>query len=165
MARDPRRRVPIAASEQEMLDAFLEYCQDTILIKIDGVNDADLRRAMVPSGTSLLGIVKHLAYVHRWWFRIVFEGEELEVPWTDDDPDADWRIEPHETTAAIVDLYRDEVAHSRAISARAALDDVAQHPESQHTLRWLLPYMIQEISRHNGHADILREMIDGVTGR
>ncbi len=165
MARDPRRRVPIAASEHEMLDAFLEYCQDTILIKIDGVSDADLRRPMVPSGTSLLGIVKHLAYVHRWWFRIVFEGEELEVPWTQDDPDADWRIEPHETTAEVVELYRDEVAHSQAISARGSLDDVAQHPESQHTLRWLLPYMIQEISRHNGHADILREMIDGVTGR
>jgi uncharacterized damage-inducible protein DinB len=159
-----RREVPSAASELETLDALLQYCQETLLLKIDGLDDEALRRSLVPSGITLLGLVKHLAYVHRWWFRIVFAGETVAVPWTDDDPDADWRVEPDETTAAIVALYQEEVAHARAIIQAAKPDDPARNSRKGHTLRRLLVHMIQEISRHNGHADILRELIDGTVG-
>jgi len=165
MATDNRRKAPPAASEYEMLDAFLQYAQETMLHKIAGLSDDDIRRPVVPSGTTLLGMIKHLAYVHRWWFRYVFAGEAVEFPWTDDDPDADWRIEPHETTGQIVTFYQEELARCRAVTADASMDQRAHHGEQGYTLRWLMPYMIQETARHNGHADILRELIDGATGR
>jgi uncharacterized damage-inducible protein DinB len=127
---DTRPIPPLEAGEKDLLVAWLDFHRSTLLMKDDGVTDEDLRRAMVPSGTSLLGLVKHLAYVERWWFRQVFAGEEVDFPWTDDDPDADWRIEP-----------------------------------TDHTLRWIVTHMIEETARHNGHADIIRELIDGTTGR
>lgn len=156
---------PFVATEREMLDAFLAFHQQTLLLKIDGLSDADLRRAVVPSGMTLLGMVKHLAYVHRWWFRIAFAGEDAPVPWSKDDPDADFRVEPHETTADIVALYNDEASKARAIVQSASLEAMAQHPARQtHSLRWILVHMVEEMARHNGHADIMRELIDGQTG-
>ena len=148
-----------------MLDAFLAFHQQTLLIKIDGLNDEQLRRAIVPSGVSLLGMMKHIAYVHRWWFRAVFAGEQVEFPWTKEDPDADWRVEPHETTQQIVELYREELALARAITQAADdLDALPRMAERPRTLRWILVHMVEECARHNGHADILRELIDGKTG-
>lgn len=138
-------------------------------MKIEGVPDADLRRSMVPSGTTLLGMVKHLAYVERSWFQNVFMGREVDLPWTDEDPEADFRIEPGETTEQIVQLYRDECEKSRGIISEASLDDLSKgRPDSGKrsgfSLRWIVVHMIEETARHNGHTDILREQIDGVTG-
>jgi uncharacterized damage-inducible protein DinB len=162
---------PLESTEKDMLVAWLDFHRATLLMKVDGVTDDDLRRAMVPSGTSLLGLVKHLAYVERWWFRCVFAGEEVEFPWTDDDPDADWRIEPDETTADVIALYEGEASRAREIVADHDLDDHARLDvklrrahASDHTLRWIVTHMIEETARHNGHADILRELIDGSTG-
>ncbi len=104
---------PLAAPERAMLTAFLDYHRATLLWKVDGVDDADLRRPLTPSGMSLLGLVKHLAYVEQWWFLMVFAGEDLPAPWTDADPDADWRVEDDETTAAILDFYRSTVERAR----------------------------------------------------
>jgi uncharacterized damage-inducible protein DinB len=122
---------------------------------------------MVPSGTSLLGIVKHLAYVERGWFQRVWAGQEISVPWTEEDPDADWRIEPDETTQDVLALYEGECARSREIVAAAAsLDEVVVHPRWKEELsrRWILTHMLEETARHVGHADILREQLDGATG-
>ena len=124
---------------------------------------------MVPSGVCLLGIVKHSAYVERWWFRAVFAGEDLPFPWSDQDPDADWRIESDETTAAILALYQDEIGQSRAIVQQAqdagvGWDAKAKRPGRDHSLGWIMTHMVEEVARHNGHADILRELIDGKTG-
>jgi uncharacterized damage-inducible protein DinB len=159
-----RPKLPYAASERDMLDAYLDYHQRTLLIKLDGLDDEQLRRPMVPSGVSLLGMTKHIAYVHRWWFRAVWADEEVAFPWTKEDPDADWRVEPSDTTAQIVALYRAEVALGRAIVQ--ASDDLSALPQGgqPHTLRWILVHMVEECARHNGHADILRELIDGRTG-
>jgi uncharacterized damage-inducible protein DinB len=163
---------PLEAQEKDMLVAWLDYHRATLLMKIDGVTDENLRRAMVPSGTSLLGLVKHLAYVERWWFRRVFKGEEVEFPWTDDDPDADWRIEPGESTADVIALYEGDTTRAREIVAHHSLDDHARldvkmrrGPATDHTLRWIVTHMIEETARHNGHADIIRELIDGATGQ
>ena len=145
--------------------AFLDHHRATLLWKIDGVSDEDLRRPMVPSGTSLLGMVKHLAYVERGWFQRAFLGQEVTVPWTKEDPDADFRIEPDETTQDIIDLYNQECEINRQIVGAASLDDMARYSKrSDYSLRWILVHMIEETARHNGHADILREMIDGTTG-
>ena len=160
---------PNDAPDKEMLEAYLDYHRATLLMKIDGVSDADLRRPMVPSGTSLLGMVKHLAWVERGWFQECFAGEEIPIPpWTDDDPDADFRIEPDESTQQIIDLYLDACERSREITTAAtSLDQPAKNPSPRRRglkLRWILVHMIEETARHNGHADILREMIDGSTG-
>ncbi len=148
-----------------MLRAWLAYHRATLLMKAGGLAEDAWRRPMVPSGTSMGGLVKHLGYVERWWFRIVFRAEELDVPWTGDDPDADWRVEPGETPEQIVGFYMTEIEASDRAVAGASLDDVAEYPDSEKTLRWIMTHMIEETARHNGHADILREMLDGATGK
>jgi len=106
--------------------------------------------------------------VERSWFQGVWAGQEVTFPWTREDPDADWRIEPGESTQDIIDLYNGECDRSREIVAAAAsLDEVAQHPrrlEWRMNRRWILTHMIEETGRHVGHADILREQLDGTTG-
>lgn len=165
-----RPEPPLAGSEKETLTSFLDYHRATLLLKIDGVSHADLRRPMVPSGTTLLGMMKHLAYVERWWFQKVFLDADVTFPWTNEDPDADFRIEPDESTEEIVDLYLAECAKNREIVAAASLDAVARYKKpsdprpGDFSMRWILVHMIEETARHNGHADILREQIDGVTG-
>ena len=161
---DNRPEPPYAAPARDMVEAFLDFQRATLLWKISGLSDADFRRSFVPSGITLLGMVKHLAYVERWWFRMVFAGEDVTFPWTETDPDADWRIEADETTADVLALYEDEVARARAIVAVAAWDDRARKPDREHTLGWILTHMVEEVSRHNGHADLFRELIDGQTG-
>jgi uncharacterized damage-inducible protein DinB len=156
-----RERAPSGLPEKETLEAFLDFHRGTVPIKVDGVGDEDLRRPMVPSGLSLLTLVKHLAYVERWWFRYNFAGEDVDLG---PDPDSDFRIEPDETTEQILDFYRSECDASREITASASLDDVARNPKRPRTLRWILVHMIEEYARHNGHADLLRERIDGVSG-
>lgn len=155
---------PRSGTERELLAAFLDYQRATLLRKIDGVGDADLRRQVLPSTLTLLGMVKHLAYVERWWFAVCFAGEQLPLPWTKARPDADFRIDPGETTADIVALYKREVARSRAILSASSLDDLAKGGDLGTSLRWIALHMIEETARHNGHADLIREAIDGATG-
>ena len=159
-----RIRPPAVGSEKVLLEAFLDYQRATLLWKVSGLSEADLRRRLVPSLTTLLGMVKHLAYVERWWFQMVFAGEDVPAPWTKQDPDADFRLEPDETTEGILAFYQEQVARSRAITATASLDDLARRPDREHTLRRIMIHMIEETARHNGHVDILRELIDGATG-
>jgi uncharacterized damage-inducible protein DinB len=167
MTEDNRPEPPHVGSEAETLSGFLDFQRATLLWKLEGLDDEQLRRAMVPSGTSLLGIVKHLAYVERSWFQRVWAGQEVSFPWTKEDPDADWRIEPEETTEAVVALYDGECDRSRQIVAGAAgLDEAVVHPRWKEKVsrRWILTHMIEETARHVGHADILREQLDGAVG-
>ena len=164
MSGEDRPEPPLAGPPVELTGAFLDFLRATLLWKIDGLSDDDLRRPLTPSGVCLLGIVKHSAYVERSWFRRVFAAEDVSFPWTETDPDADWRIEPNETTAAIVAFYQDECARSRAIVAGRAWDEVAGREGREQTLGWIMTHMVEEVARHCGHADILREQIDGQTG-
>jgi len=162
-----RRNPPEFGPEKPMVAAFLDFHRATLLWKLDGLGDADLRRPMTASGLTLLGLVKHMAYVERWWFQAVFMGEDAGSPGSEDDPDADWRVGEDESTEMILALYRAETARSREIVAAAELDDHPRRPhppEGEQTLRWIALHMIEEIARHNGHADIMREAIDGATG-
>jgi len=168
---DDRIEPPRRGGERETLEGFLDYYRDTILWKLQGMSDEDLRRVIVPSGWSALGMVKHLAYVEQGWFRHRLAGEPRgPVPWTDEDPDADFRVEPGETNDAIIGLYRSECEHSRAVAAKASLDDLAKEwpadrpPQDRPTLRWIYLHMIEETARHAGHLDVARELIDGKTG-
>lgn len=156
------------APEKEALAATLDFHRATIKWKIEGLSLEDAVRPMTPSDTKLLGIVKHLAYVERWWFQDNFLGRDCTYPWTESgDMEADFRIEPGETIESIFALYDAECEESRKIIEAASLDDVAARPRrtgGYPSLRWIMLHMIEEVARHNGHADILRELIDGRTG-
>jgi len=151
------------AKTRRALEAFLDDQRAAVIRKASGVSDEAARRPMVPSGTSLAGIVKHLAFVERFWFQQVFAGGAPEYPWSEEDPDADWRVEPWETIEGLVRFYEDEIGRSREISA-AAKSLKQRDARKRTTLRWILLHMVEETARHAGHADILREQIDGATG-
>ncbi len=124
-----RRDPPDVGSEREQLSAFLDYQRETLLWKVDGLSKAELLRPLMSSGMMLLGLVKHLAYVERWWFQSVFAGEDVDYPWTDDDPDADWRVEPDEDVASVLDFYRAEATRSREIMSTATHAAAGRRPE------------------------------------
>jgi uncharacterized damage-inducible protein DinB len=152
------------AGEKEILRASLDRHQDAVLWKLEGLDDEQLRRPMTPSGTNLLGLVKHLASVHYGWFVEAF-GEEVEPLWFDPATE-DMAVGPGETTQQIIDFYgraraaADQVIASRPLEAlgRPSWRDITV------SLRWVLVHMIEETARHAGHMDILRELIDGATG-
>ena len=158
------RTVPKHGSEKETLLGFLDNNRAVMVWKLEGVSEEDARRPMVDSGTSLLGLVKHLAWVERSWFQSTFAGEEMDFPWSKEDPDADFRIEPGETIADIVALYDSAVADCNAVIATRHLDERAAGGRDNPSLRWIMGHMVEETARHAGHADIVRELIDGQTG-
>ena len=163
---ETRYGAPVAGAEKEVLAAFLDHYRKTLLEICTGVSDDALRRPMVPSGTSLLGLIKHMAWVERGWFQEGVANEHVDYPFPEDDPDADFRIEPGETAEEIFDLYRTACERSRRALAEASLDDLLQNQNRSrdYNVRWVLVHMIEETARHAGHADILREMIDGTIG-
>ena len=159
------RRVPFTGAEKESLLASLERHRDVIRWKLDGLDDESLRRPMVPSGTSLLGLVKHLAAVEYSWFCDTFGRETEALPFDEDDPDADLRVEPHETTAEILAFYaRAREAANRVVDELDVEDVGTAWFGDTVTLRWVLIHMIEETARHAGHMDIVRELLDGLTG-
>jgi len=136
-----------------------------VVWKLDGLSRDDALRPGVESGTSLLGVVKHLAYVERWWFQAVLGKRRVEFPWTEEDPDADWRIVDEESLDDIVALYQAECAVSREIlDGLESLDAEYPRRDDVLTARGILLHMIEEIARHVGHMDIIREQLDGTTG-
>jgi uncharacterized damage-inducible protein DinB len=152
-----------------MQSAFLDAQREAVMRKLDGISEEDARRRLGPSSTSLLGIVKHLAYVERSWFQAVFKGRTVEDPWSEADPDVDWRIEDWESVDGLLEFYGQEIAVSRKITRKAkGMGQKAARPDrvglETVTLRWIMSHMIEETARHAGHADIIREMIDGETG-
>jgi uncharacterized damage-inducible protein DinB len=158
-------RVPFTGAEKESLKVALDRHRDAILWKLEGLDDEQLRRPMVPSGTSLLGLVKHLAAVEYGWFCDTFGREAEPLPFDDDDPDADLRIEPGETTEDVLAFYgRARAAADQAIGELDIEDTGTAWFGEAVTMRWVLIHMVEETARHAGHVDILRELIDGMAG-
>ncbi|MFD8421834.1 DinB family protein [Streptomyces sp. NPDC059466] len=157
-------QVPYTGGEKESLHASLDRHRDAVLWKLEGLDDERLSRVMTPSGTNLLGLVKHLASVEYGWFCSTF-GRPTEPLWFDPASEEDMSAGQGETTAQIVEFYgRARAAADRTI-AELSLDDVGT---SWHgttvSLRWVLIRMVEETARHAGHMDIVRELIDGSTG-
>ena len=160
---------PHAGPERQMLESWLDWHRATLLHKCAGLSGAQLaERSVPPSGLSLLGLVRHLAEVERGWFRA--EWRDDVQPLYDDSDDVDVDLNDTDPARADDDLaaYLAEVEAARAEASRHQLDDVTQvrRPDSTRelSLRWVYLHMIEEYARHNGHADLLRERIDGVTG-
>ena len=147
-----------------MLSAFLDFYRSVMIRKVEGVDDLKLRWSPVPTGTSLGGLIKHLAYVERQWFQETWAGRDVEYPWGEDDPDAEFRVGPDDTKDGLIEFYRQECAVSREIAAAVSPDDTVPTEEGALSMRWILVHMIEETARHCGHADIIREMIDGSVG-
>lgn len=161
-----RAELASTAAERTTLEAFLDLYREAAASKLRGVSEDDARKRLVPSMTTLGGIVKHLRWVEQSWFQRVLAvrpaAELPTVPWTDEDPDADFRMEPDETIEGLLAAYAEQCALSRQVAAVHDLDDIVPHRRLEEvSLRWIYVHMIEEIARHAGHADILREQIDG----
>ena len=158
----------LATDERDHINRFLDYVRDCVVRKVDGVSDDDARQPRTASGTSIGGLVKHLTWVERGWFRWRLLGEELVGdPCTDDDPDADMRMEPGESLVDLLADYARACDESREIMAARDLDTFTVNPPMRGpvSLRWIGWHLVEETARHVGHLDILREQLDGVTGR
>ncbi|MHA6668096.1 DinB family protein [Homoserinimonas sp. A447] len=159
-------------SEKAILHRYLRSGREAMLWKLDGLSHYDLRRPLVPTGTNLLGLVKHLAGVEAGYFGSTFGRPFPEsLPWMDEDAEAnaDMWATADETPESIVDLYHRVAAHSDATIEELALDApgrVAWWPDDRSTvtLQQILVHLIAETHRHAGHADIVRELIDGAAG-
>jgi uncharacterized damage-inducible protein DinB len=149
--------------ERSVLLGYLTYHRTILARKIEGVSDEDARRAACPpSVLTLLGLIRHMSDVERWWFRRVQQAED--VPGIFDD-DEEWRVPDDTTVTDALRAYWDEIAVVDSYLANADMDRVNENLEGgPHTLRRTIVHMIEEYARHCGHADLLREAIDGTTG-
>jgi uncharacterized damage-inducible protein DinB len=159
---------PKLADERAALDSFLDYHRQTLLRKCSGLTAEQLKRRAVASSTlTLLGLVRHLTEVERGWFRRGFAGEQADaVYFTDENPDADFDSLDSANAEADFAAYQAEIGSCRTAVAGRRLDETFVHPRSatEISLRWVYLHMLEEYARHNGHADLLREAIDGATG-
>ena len=165
----PRRvQAPMEADERTTLTAFLDFQRATLALKCDGLTADQLKRRPVPpSRLSLLGIVRHMAEVERNWFRPVLGGEPMSLIFGAGD---DWEAAFREVDQADVNgafaAWQAECENARALVAAAPALDARGFRRSGYVgLRWVLNHMIEEYARHNGHADLLRERIDGTTDK
>ena len=164
MAETQREPVPrVDSGELDTALAFLSFARHCVLKKADGLSEEQLRRALVGSGTSILGLVQHLAEAERYWF-----GHHLVGAAWDADGEHGMAVPPDRAAAEVLRDYRTAVEDSdRAIRSVGDPDEhMAVAVEgNRHTLRWVMAHMTSETARHAGHADILREQLDGTTGR
>ena len=165
-----RAEVSTVADERVMLDGWLEYHRATLEMKCDGLSAEQLRaRAVPPSTLSLLGLVRHMAEVERSWFRNTFTAEGAPgLFYTEEDPDGDFNDLESAEPAEVFSIWGAECDRAREVARSAGLDDLSKSDRRRDgnafSMRWILMHMIEEYARHNGHADLIREAIDGSTG-
>jgi uncharacterized damage-inducible protein DinB len=163
---------PRSADELTTLLGYLDYHRDTLRLKAAGLNEVQLDIGLAPSTMTLGGMLKHLAFVEHWWFHCVFEGHEYAEPWASVDwrSDADWdwhsaAEDSHEQLIALLDAAiaeSDRVVHAATDCGQLSVR--TGRGGEPFSLRWILCHMIEEYARHNGHADLIREWIDGSVG-
>ena len=159
------RCVPFTGEEKASLRASLERHRDVVRWKLEGLDDGRLRRPMTPSGTNLLGLVKHLGSVEYGWFCETFGRATEPLPLVEDDPDADLRVEPQRARPTSWRFYGRACTAADQVIAELDVEDTGTAWSGEAvTLRWVLIHMIEETARHAGHMDIVRELIDGATG-
>ena len=163
---------PSAADEKATLVGFLAYQRDTLRMKTAGLDADQLNATLAPSTMTLGGMLKHLAFVEHWWFSCVFLGREYAEPWSSvdwkTDADWDWHSAVDDTPEELRAMLDEACAASDAVVV--AVDDWGtlsgrrSRTGDQFSLRWIVAHLIEEYARHNGHADLVRESIDGETG-
>ena len=165
----------VTADERTMLVEFLDYFRTVLIRKGEGLDEEQVRVVIAPSPMDLLGVVRHMALVEQWWFTQAFAGSPEPDLWADpEDPDSDWHHTPADTLVDAMHALRKEIAKSQAVVAAAtSLDELTAievgptdipDRRGHRSLRWIMIHMIEEYARHCGHADLLREVVDGATG-
>jgi len=160
------------ADERTQLLGYLEYHRATLLWKVDGLDAEQLAAQHPPSTMTLGGMLKHLALVEDNWFSVFLHGNEYDAAWADVDwdsePDWDWHSAADDEPATLHGLFAETVERSRKLVEGVPLDQLSvrrlRSADAPVNLRWIVLHMIEEYARHNGHADLLRESIDGATG-
>ena len=172
MTEGTRPDTPLAAGEVETLLGFLAYQRATLGWKCSGLSDDQLRQPLHPTAMTLAGLLMHLARVEDIWFTECVGQQPTPQRWRDMEWAAEWELALHEPADALWALWLERIEHSKSVvqarlaESADALDRTysAWDGEGQASLRWVLVHMIEEYARHNGHADLLRESIDGETG-
>lgn len=169
-----RPEPPITGDEWETLRGFLDFHRATFAWKTSGLSQAQLAQTLGPSTMTLAGLIKHLTLVEDQWFREVLWAEEDIEPWASVDwktsPDWDFDTALQDDPTELVENWRKSVSHARDNAGRAFMEDgldarsKATHHGETPNLRWIMTHMIEEYARHNGHVDLIRESIDGLTG-
>ena len=159
--------VPYAGDERTSLTAWLDYHRTVVARKCEGLPEEPAHRAILPTSPlmTMAGLVSHLRWVEHSWFETRMAGGPDRGPWTEDDPDRDFKADGV-SLAQLLREYEEQCEISRKITASLSLDAEAAValPRGRVTLRWVLGHMIEETARHNGHLDIIRELLDGTTG-
>ncbi len=165
----PRPVPPMNADERATLEGWLDFYRETLAWKVAGLDDPRLRETSAePSPLTLLGLVQHLSEVERNWFRRVLAGEDVGPIYPSaagpDGHDGGFELTEDVTAEQALATWRAEIDHARANATTRALDDCGAFRGAQVSLRWIYVHMIGEYARHDGHADLIRERIDGATG-
>jgi len=167
----PAERTDVAATmaERDVLLTLLDYTRRTALTKCEGLSDEDARRQMLPTSPmmTMSGIVSHLRWVEWSWVHVRLLGEPDVGPWTDEDPDREFHYRLDQPLSVTLDDYAEMARADDELFTTLDLDQVAvqrMRDGRQITFRWILQHLVEENARHNGHLDILRELIDGVKG-
>jgi uncharacterized damage-inducible protein DinB len=164
---DPRRNEPeFVLSERAMLESWLEFHRTTLELKTEGLSDSQRKsRPVQTSNLSLHGLVRHMAEVERNWFRRVLAGEDIGLIWADPAVD-DSELVPLDDADWDADLaaWKVECQVGRDVAATKDLEDTGLRRGRPCSLRWIYNHMIEEYARHNGHADLIRELVDGAVG-
>jgi hypothetical protein len=159
---------PRHADEHDTLVTFLDYFRSVFARKMVGLSHEQLHTPLPPSTLTLGRLLKHLAFVESYWFEYVFSGAEPREPWAsadwEHDPDWEMTSSVDDSPTDLIDLYDDAVARAQAVVASASGFDQLAARDGGPNLRWILVHMIEEYARHCGHADFLREAIDGQVG-
>jgi uncharacterized damage-inducible protein DinB len=159
--------IPRTVDERTTLLSFLTWQRHTLARKCDGLDAEQLRRrSAAPSSLSLLGLVRHLTDVELGWFRRTLDQQDAaDLYSTESNPEGDFNDVDSTDPSDVFSAWHAEIKRADEVIARHRLDDeVSQHTGRRVTMRWILVHMVEEYSRHNGHADLLRERIDGATG-
>ena len=171
-----RPEPPLAADETATILGFLEFHRATVAWKCAGLDAAGLGATVGPSSMTLGGLLKHLAKVEDIWCSRRLHGRDPEPPWdskdSEADPDWDWHSAAEDSPEELLRLWQDAAARSRSLVAEALADGGLDRPAAwiddrygvAPNLRWILVHLVEEYARHNGHADLLRESVDGRTG-
>jgi hypothetical protein len=157
---DYRSEQALIGSERAQLSAFLHDNRTEVAALLEGLSEAQARARLVPSATTLLGIVKHCAFVERVWFHVSLAGRSRDEVGIPEGADDSWVLDEADTVASVVADYRTAWAEAEEIAAPYDLDDLAVHNRrGPLTLRWIYVHMVEELGRHAGHGDILREQV------
>ncbi|HEX4863953.1 MAG TPA: DinB family protein [Acidimicrobiales bacterium] len=163
-----RHEPDLVADERRSLEQWLDFHRATLLMKCAGLTADQLKlRPVEPSRLSLLGLVRHMTEVERWWFRMYAAREDLTFPYDPDSVGLDFEAIDDADAESNLAAFRSECESARAAVAGRSLDEVVpsrRDPERVRDVRWIFVHMVEEYARHNGHADLVREAIDGTSG-